>query len=100
MPTSLTLVTPREAAAFLHLSESTLAKMRMTGMGPRYRKHGRKVVYAQSELESWSNLAVSLNTLSHQAQLERNQAIATRAAGIRVMANMELERAREEAGRE
>ena len=49
------LLTPPEAAKLLHLSPSTLAKMRLTGRGPRYRKHGKSVVYASHDLENWSD---------------------------------------------
>jgi hypothetical protein len=49
------LVTPSAAAEFLRLSKSTLAKMRISGRGPSFRKHGRSVVYEQAELENWSN---------------------------------------------
>jgi len=51
----LQLITPPDAAEFLRLSTSTLAKMRLTGRGPRYRKHGRRVVYDRIELENWSS---------------------------------------------
>jgi hypothetical protein len=37
------LLTPKEAAAFLRLSESFLAKARMRGDGPRYRKLSKVV---------------------------------------------------------
>lgn len=43
-----------EAAAFLRLSTSTLAKMRLRGDGPRYAKAGaRIIVYDLQELERW-----------------------------------------------
>jgi len=43
-----------EAAKFLHLETKTLQNMRWNGMGPKYRKHGRKVVYHEDDLVSWS----------------------------------------------
>lgn len=43
-----------EAAKFLHLEPKTLQNMRWNGMGPKYRKHGRKVVYHKDDLFSWS----------------------------------------------
>ena len=43
-----------QAAEFLSLSPKTLERWRLTGDGPPYRKHGRVVVYAQAELEAWS----------------------------------------------
>lgn len=56
------LVKPQEAAELLHLSTSTLAKLRLTGRGPSYRKHGRSVLYDYRELEAWSNNRVRFST--------------------------------------
>ena len=54
MEDQLTLVlSARKAAILLGLSESTLAKMRLYGTGPRYSKLGRRVVYRPEELEAW-----------------------------------------------
>jgi hypothetical protein len=36
------------------LSPRTLEKWRVEGNGPPFRKFGRKVVYAESDLESWA----------------------------------------------
>ncbi|MBL8255979.1 MAG: helix-turn-helix domain-containing protein [Pseudoxanthomonas mexicana] len=44
----------KEAARFLKLSPRTLEKMRVVGGGPRFRKHGRRVLYALVDLEAWS----------------------------------------------
>jgi len=44
-----------EAAAFLRLSPRTLEKRRMLGDGPRFRKIGRRVIYALDDLISWAN---------------------------------------------
>ena len=52
-----------EAAAFLHLSPRTLEKQRVIGGGPKFRKFGRRVVYAIDDLESWAN-ARSCDTTS------------------------------------
>ena len=44
----------REAAQYLGLSPSTLAKARIRGDGPRYAKAGQRVVlYDLKDLESW-----------------------------------------------
>ena len=43
----------REAAAYLGLSPSTLARMRVTGEGPRYSKAGRRVIYDPRDLDRW-----------------------------------------------
>ncbi len=47
-------LTTREAAHYLCLSFRTLEKMRLTGNGPRFRKHGRYVRYHIADLEAWS----------------------------------------------
>lgn len=44
----------REAAFYLGLSYRTLEKMRLTGDGPRFRKHGRYVRYHIADLDAWS----------------------------------------------
>ncbi len=44
-----------EAAAYLRLSVSTLAKMRLRGDGPAYIKLGSRVVaYEQKHLDEWT----------------------------------------------
>ena len=47
------LLRPRDAAAMLGLSESTLAKMRLSGAGPQFQKLGRSVRYMRAALENW-----------------------------------------------
>ena len=42
------------AAKYLSVSPATLAKWRVTGSGPRYRKLGRVVVYDLLELLAWA----------------------------------------------
>jgi transposase len=44
-----------EAAQFLNLSPRTLEKQRVIGGGPRFRKFGRRVLYAVIDLEAWAN---------------------------------------------
>jgi len=44
-----------EAAAFLRLSPRTLEKQRVIGGGPRFRKFGRRVMYAQTDLLAWAD---------------------------------------------
>jgi hypothetical protein len=44
-----------EAAEFLRLSPRTLEKQRVIGGGPRFRKFGRRVMYAVGDLEEWAN---------------------------------------------
>jgi predicted DNA-binding transcriptional regulator AlpA len=47
------LLTQREAACLLQLSERTMERHRVAGTGPRYVKAGRLVRYRQSDLEAW-----------------------------------------------
>lgn len=47
------LLDASEAAEWLGLSTSTLAKMRLTGSGPVYSKLGRRVVYLRQDLADW-----------------------------------------------
>lgn len=47
-------LTTKEAAYYLRLSPRTLEKMRVTGSGPNYRKHGRYVRYNINDLNAWS----------------------------------------------
>ncbi|MBU1223463.1 MAG: helix-turn-helix domain-containing protein [Gammaproteobacteria bacterium] len=48
-------LTNSEAAAFLRLSPRTLEKQRVIGGGPRFRKFGRRVMYAIADLEAWAD---------------------------------------------
>ena len=48
-------LTNDEAAAFLRLSPRTLEKQRVIGGGPRFRKFGRRVMYAIADLEAWAD---------------------------------------------
>ena len=43
----------RKAADYLGVSDSTLAKWRVRGEPPVYRKLGRVVVYDQTDLDLW-----------------------------------------------
>lgn len=57
------LLTTAQAAEHLHLSASTLEKMRCHGRGPKYLKMGGRVLYRHEDLESY--LASCLvNTIS------------------------------------
>jgi hypothetical protein len=47
------LLTAKDAARLLSLSTSWLAKSRLRGDGPRYRKVGRAVRYAPSDLREY-----------------------------------------------
>lgn len=45
---------PDQAAEYLHVTTRKLADMRQAGTGPRYRKHGSRVVYTVAAIEEWS----------------------------------------------
>jgi hypothetical protein len=49
------LLRPKQAADFLGLGESTLAKLRISGGGPLFRKFGRSVRYAFDDLQRWAD---------------------------------------------
>jgi len=43
-----------QAAFYIGLATRTLEKMRSTGRGPRFRRHGRHVRYHIADLDDWS----------------------------------------------
>ena len=47
-------LTNDEAAEYLRLSPRTLEKQRVIGGGPRFRKFGRRVMYAVADLDAWA----------------------------------------------
>jgi excisionase family DNA binding protein len=58
----LRLLTQREAAGVLRLSERTLERLRVAGGGPVYVKAGRLVRYREADLEAWINSRVVAST--------------------------------------
>ena len=56
------LLTAKEAANFLRLSSSWLAKARMRGDGPPYVKLGRSIRYREGVLVQWMKSCVRLST--------------------------------------
>ena len=49
----MTLLTASEAARVLRLSERTLERLRCQGLGPKFVKLGRRVLYQQDDCEAW-----------------------------------------------
>lgn len=45
---------PAQAAELLHMSRSTMDKLRCIGGGPPFRKFGRKILYEIGDLEAWA----------------------------------------------
>ncbi len=56
------LLTPKEVANFLRVSESWLAKSRVHGDGPPFVKPGRSVRYRQADLLRWVSSRTHLST--------------------------------------
>jgi hypothetical protein len=50
MPTESLALTPREVAELLHQSEAALAQDRYRGLGPKFVKHGRRVLYLRQDI--------------------------------------------------
>lgn len=48
-------LSPKVLAERLDCTEGYLAKLRLTGEGPRYTKIGRKVVYDPIDVRNWLN---------------------------------------------
>jgi predicted DNA-binding transcriptional regulator AlpA len=65
-------LTAREAAKFVGLAPSTLAKMRLSGNGPVYCKLGRRVVCRQEDLAAWLESRVARDTSDADARLPRS----------------------------
>ncbi len=61
-----TYLTCDEAAAHLKLSPRTLEKLRTIGGGPRFRKFGRRVMYALQDLDAWSDARACESTSDPQ----------------------------------
>ena len=61
-PPKPTYLTTKEAADHLGLKPNTLAKMRVYGTGPKYRKHGFRVLYALDDLNAWSEASKRTST--------------------------------------
>jgi hypothetical protein len=56
------MLTPKEAANFLRVSGSWLAKARMRGDGPHYAKFGRAIRYSENGLIGYTKSRLRLST--------------------------------------
>ena len=55
MQTSATpFLDTQDSAHYLGISKASLERMRSEGSGPRFRKHGRRVLYLKADLDAWS----------------------------------------------
>ena len=59
-------LTNDEAADYLRLSPRTLEKQRVIGGGPRFRKFGRRVMYAVADLNVWADSRSFEATSDHE----------------------------------
>jgi predicted DNA-binding transcriptional regulator AlpA len=53
---------PTEAAAYVQMSVSKLAKLRMNGAGPHYSKIDRLVVYDKADVDEWLHAHKRMST--------------------------------------
>ncbi|RXH05805.1 helix-turn-helix transcriptional regulator [Bradyrhizobium vignae] len=60
---------PKEAAAYLKSSTSTLAKRRLSGSGPRFTRIGRAIRYRKSDLDDF----MGAHTASSTSELGKEQ---------------------------
>ena len=63
----MTLLTQREAACALRLSERTLERSRVTGLGPKFIKAGRRVLYRQADIDEWITARLCQSTSERRA---------------------------------
>jgi predicted DNA-binding transcriptional regulator AlpA len=56
------LLTARDAANLLRLSQSWLAKSRMRGDGPAFMRLGRSIRYREADLVHWMKARLRLST--------------------------------------
>ena len=55
-------LTPREAAAYLRSSTSTLAKRRLHGSGPRFHRIGTAIRYRKLDLDQFMAQSAAIST--------------------------------------
>jgi predicted DNA-binding transcriptional regulator AlpA len=70
------VVSARDAARLVGLSESTLANLRLNGNGPVYCELGRRVVYRPADLEQWLQSRITRDTSDANARFLRALTIA------------------------
>lgn len=61
-----TLLTAKEAAAYLRVGYSTLARFRMSGEGPAYGRVGGTVVYRKQDLDTYVAKTLRYSTVSRK----------------------------------
>jgi excisionase family DNA binding protein len=58
----MTLLTQREAAELLKLSQRTIERLRVSGLGPRFVRVGRSIRYRLTDIESYISSRVVAST--------------------------------------
>jgi hypothetical protein len=64
-------LTQREASYVLRCSERTLERLRLNGLGPRYVKTTRRVLYREADLEAWLAARLTTSTSQHAINGEK-----------------------------
>ena len=72
MTTDNTKLRASEAAEYLRMAASTLAKLRCYGGGPRFAKAGpRLIIYDRADLDSWLDNRICHSTSEYDALAKR-----------------------------
>ena len=66
----LRYLTTKQAAEYLKLKGNSLEKMRSRSRGPKFRRHGRRVVYSITDLDAWSDARVLNCTSDHDPNMD------------------------------
>jgi predicted DNA-binding transcriptional regulator AlpA len=61
------LLTQKETASVLRLSERTLERLRTSGLGPKFVRCSRSIRYRQSDLDEWIASRVVASTSERRA---------------------------------
>ena len=59
------LMTTKETSAYIRQAVQTLAKWRVYGLGPKWAKIGRSVLYEQTDVDAWIESRTRTSTSAH-----------------------------------
>lgn len=62
-------LTIEEAADLLRVKRRTLDNLRWQGLGPKFRRHGGRVVYRRSDLMAWSEQRTATTTAQQRRRM-------------------------------
>lgn len=71
MPTHDDLMTTKDLAAYVHRPLATIYQWNSRGLGPRYIRRGRKVLYRRSDVDKWLSdgyVSASATSRTHSRQ--------------------------------